>query len=284
MTELIKELIAFYKEKTKLPIVSTYVILLIIWNWDILSIYLFSSVNMEIRIYWIKYIVPGFWDHLFRILVPALISFTYPFITNYLMFCTDKWLNNSISDRMEILNERKIKTAKARYKIKEEELGTSDLKQLEAQIKELEGKRDSLTHSLQSANDQNEDLSDRMKLSIDAYNKLKKENETLRNNKRTVTNNPYLSRDITTSDEQISYLVEKYSRFIGMWRKETLNFFLKMEVNHVLSFNEVNLFKAEEIIMMVEDRILVRFEDKNKEALYVVTKIGEDFSVYLSNK
>lgn len=181
MTEFFKEVISIYKEKTKLPIVSTYVILLIVWNWDILSIYLFASVNMETRVCWIKNLVPGIWDHVCRILFPAAISFTYPFITNKLMYYTDKWLDNSITKRTEILNKRRINTAEARFKIKEAELGTSDLKQLEAQISELEGKRDSLTSSLESANKQNEDLNNRLKSSVSVFETQKNEIDLLRN-------------------------------------------------------------------------------------------------------
>lgn len=291
MTDLLKELLSYYKEKTKLPIVSTYIILLIVWNWDILSVYLFSSVNMETRICWIKNIVPGFWDHLCRIIFPATISFAYPFITNNLMYYTDKWLNKSIEDRTRILNERRVSKAKAKFRIKEEELGTSDLKQLEVQIKELEGKRDSLTVSLESANNLNKDLSSRLKKASDIYADQKTEFDALRNENEklkiekdriesTFTN---LNYSISKPDEYIILLAAKYLDRMSHWESDKLSIFLNLRKGLYLTPEDINVFSKAEFEGFIKDEIFEKIGKDDKQIL-VVSTIGENLSSYLRYK
>lgn len=291
MTDLLKELLGFYKEKTKLPIVSTYVILLVVWNWDILSIYFFSSVNMETRVCWIKNIVPDFWDHICRILVPAVIAFTYPFITNYLMYYTDKWLDKNIQRRTDILNQRNIITAKARFQIKEAELGTSNLKQLEVQIKELEGKRDSLTVSLESANNLNKDLSSRLKKASDIYTDQKTEFDALRNENEqlkvekdriesTFTN---LNYSISKPDEYIILLAAKYLDRISHWGSDKLSVFLNLRKGLYLTPEDKNVFSKDEFEGFIKDEIFEKIGKDDKQIL-VVSTIGENLSSYLRYK
>lgn len=306
MTELFKELLGVYKEKTKLPIVSTYVILLLVWNWDIISIYLFSSVNMETRICWIKNIVPDVWNHISRILCPAIISFIYPFITNKLMYYTDKWLNNSITDRMEILNQRRITTAKARFKIKEEELGTSDLKQLEEQIKELEGKRDSLTSSLESANASNSDLSkvlDKNKSEIiqlrteirekdyslitleNQISELEEDKESLENRYDAITNeysNNY-GRSVSIDGGESNRYNIKFEKIEQDLRN--LNFdlrnFIELTPNFVF-FNKEHLSNDNKVINYFLDKNLIqKVNDRELKEKFLLTTNGLSFHSYL---
>ncbi|MEG0915404.1 MAG: hypothetical protein RSF68_00155 [Myroides sp.] len=282
MTDLLKELLGFYKEKTKLPIVSTYVILLIVWNWDILSIYLFSSVNMETRVCWIKNIVPGFWDHVCRILVPAVIAFTYPFITNYLMYYTDKWLDKSIQRRTNILNQRNIITAKARFQIKEAELGTSNLKQLEAQIQQLEVRRDSLTTSLESANRENEEINGRLNNAIAIVDGQSKEMDVVKNENRELklklSESSYVS--LSESDKNITKLIGKYSILMNRWKDDKIKFFVNMRRGQIIEASNKNLFSMEEYTEMMKNGIF----ETSPNGFDVVSDIGDNLAMYLKYK
>lgn len=93
MTEFFKEIVSIYKEKTKLPIINTQLIALIVWNQDILSIYIFATPNMETKICQIKNMITTKKDHWLRILYPILIAFAYPLASLVLTFLIEFIMN-----------------------------------------------------------------------------------------------------------------------------------------------------------------------------------------------
>ena len=144
MTEIFKEIIGIYKDKTKLPIVSTYIILLIVWNWDIISIYLFSSQNIETRICWISNMV-SWYNHIFRILIPLTIAFFYPFISEFLMSLTDSKLQKIRSDRRKLKTDEQKENAQTKFSISELESGKRTTDELLEQIRQSNVQRDALS-------------------------------------------------------------------------------------------------------------------------------------------
>src|SRR5690554_2172263 len=147
MTEIIKEFIGIYKNKTKLPIVSTYIILLIIWNWDIISIYLFASKDIETRIETIGNMVT-WWKHILRIMCPLGIAFAYPFISEFLMDFTDSKLKGLRKNRRTLKNQEEKDKAQNKFDISELESGKRTVDELMEQIKESNVQRDTLSQRI----------------------------------------------------------------------------------------------------------------------------------------
>lgn len=177
MTEIIKELLVFYKEKTKLPIVSTYVILLIVWNWDIISIYLFASFNMETRICLINNMVKSDWQHIVRVFCPVIIALSYPFITESLSAWTDKKLLSIRRERRSLKNQENEENAESKFRISEAESGKRTNDELLEQIKESNTQRDLLSDRLKTNEEFYKKEIEKLKLKLRKVSSIKKSDE-----------------------------------------------------------------------------------------------------------
>lgn len=267
MTDLLKELLGFYKEKTKLPIVSTYVILLIVWNWDILSIYLFSSVNMETRICWIKNIVTGFWDHFFRVLWPIAISFAYPFIAEPLMYVTDRGLKSVRYWRKEFKRKEDILSAKAKYLIAAEESGKRDIEEMQEQLNNANEQRDKLIQSLKETQD---------------FYKTEIENLQDKTIGRFDSNS-------TSRKVKPGFSFDDYSEFAALYIKYSRNNSKDQRFMNILSAFKTGLLLSEEMLEFIGNRIVdlaldglvKRVENEEGKVSYQITQKAETLSDYI---
>lgn len=289
MTELFKELLGVYKEKTKLPIVSTYVVLLIVWNWDILSIYLFSSMDMEARICWIKNITT-WWEHLLRIIIPLCFAFAYPIISKKLTLINNNFTEATDDNLREQSKTRRVANANIQYLVEAEKNGKKDLETLRVEKEALQNTIDDLTGKLSIANTQNEDLNGKIEASSVLYEAMKSEIDPLINksnefdkiikylpnyeelielNKEVLANND----DEIVYEGNVSNLTEKYFLMMNRWDEKKAQFFINIKRGDIIMGKNFEQFSMDEIQQFIKDDILIK-----NNGMYVVTSFGDNFT------
>jgi len=100
------ELFKLIRERLKYPIISVYAIILIIYNWDVLSILFFSDLPIEGRVIYIKHSYPDYGFE--RIWIPLLKAFIAMIVSAIVMLTIDSivyfpnqgriWLKHKIEE------------------------------------------------------------------------------------------------------------------------------------------------------------------------------------------
>lgn len=137
------ELVKLFRERLKYPIITVYGIILIIHNWDVLSIFLFSGKNIEARVAYINIKFSG--DYYPRILWPLFKAILVSIVAPLIMWGLEFLLKVVSSERQNIRDERnkkvllgKLDNAKLEFEIEEEKSGKKSLEELNNKIAGLE--------------------------------------------------------------------------------------------------------------------------------------------------
>lgn len=146
MENAILALIKEGKEKFKYPIITIYVIVLILWNWDVLSYYFLSDSNIETKI---NYIEKHFNQNWSRILYPLckaiLLAVSIPAIMLGIEYLLQK-INDprrkiKFKNNESIRNE-KLAVAVHEFKVEQEKTGKKTIEEWEEKVKSLEQRLD----------------------------------------------------------------------------------------------------------------------------------------------
>ena len=142
MKEVCLELIKSAKERFKYPIVTIYIIVLIVWNWDVLSYYFLSTASIEEKI---KYIETTYTDSVGRILWPLLKAILVAVAVPALMYFIELFLSKVNSSRRKLrfetndaIRNEKLKVAKNDFLIEQERSGQKEIEDWEEKVSTLE--------------------------------------------------------------------------------------------------------------------------------------------------
>lgn len=142
MKEIVLEIIRAGKERLKYPIITIYMIVLILWNWEVLSVYLFSSKPIETRI---LYIQTQYTDQWGRVLWPfckaVLLAIGVPLLMWGLEFVLHKInggrrLIKNVNNKA--IREDKLDAARTEFYIQEARTGTKTIEQWEDRVASVE--------------------------------------------------------------------------------------------------------------------------------------------------
>lgn len=170
MENIILEIIKTGKERLKYPIISIYIIVLILWNWDVLSYFLLSDNKIETRI---KFIEKNYTDSAGRVLYPLAKAILLAIIIPLIMWGLEALLHVINGGRRKIRNknnddirQEKIKAADAEFKIKEALTGTKTIQDWEEKVKQLEVSLEAEKKNSNSLSNQIEELTESYNLQI----------------------------------------------------------------------------------------------------------------------
>ncbi len=146
MKEIIIDLLKTSSNRIKHPLISSFILTHIFYNWNYYLVLIFSELSIENKILYIK-------THtdIFNFLIPLVISIFYivcfPYINNIFNDILEKAKMKENSSKLVSVDRiMKIKLMEAKYErqIAEEKAGTKELETLKNQIESLKGQSDSL--------------------------------------------------------------------------------------------------------------------------------------------
>lgn len=159
MKEIVLEIIKAGKERLKYPIITIYIIVLVLWNWELLSVYFFSSKSIEDRI---TYIETNYTDQWGRVLWPLAKAVFLALFIPLLMWGLEFLLHLINGGRRVIKNKNntavradKLAAAQNEFYIQEARTGTKTVQEWEDKVKSLESR---LNLQLETTNRHIQDL------------------------------------------------------------------------------------------------------------------------------
>ncbi|MEO4005917.1 hypothetical protein [Flavobacterium sp. CAU 1735] len=126
---------SFILSKIKLPILSTYVIVLLAYNWQIILYLLFVARPMEFKI---EYIIEKHHDKYFsNIIIPIIISFAYTLIFPILQVAVNFLFNWFKKINKNLNRQEELDDALHRFHLQQNLTGQQSLERLQANIELL---------------------------------------------------------------------------------------------------------------------------------------------------
>jgi hypothetical protein len=131
----IEKIESFILSKIKLPILSTYVIVLLVYNWQIILYLLFVARPMEFKI---EYIIEKHHDKYFsNIIIPIIISFAYTLAFPILQVAVNFLFNWFKKINKNLNRQEELEDANHRFQLQQNLTGQQSLERLQANIELL---------------------------------------------------------------------------------------------------------------------------------------------------
>ncbi len=243
-----KEVVSHFKSKLKLPIVLTYSIILILYNWDIIYYLIFQKGDVLENILYIKNI-NNIWHH--RILNPIFIAIFYALLFPILQVGINyvfSWFKNKNN---ELERNEELDNAKHRFQVQKEISGSQELEVLNNQINSLMVEKNNLNNQISNINEQNEQLS--------------KENIEIKQNK----------------NEEIIILKEQNNKIIKENTAKILA--LSNEISDLKQLNE-KLKEGNLNIQIVDNKAEIELIPRDKIIKNKVEEIFKEYNLSLSDE
>jgi hypothetical protein len=132
MLDFIKEFFENAKERVKSPLIGTFALTWMIFNWKPILVLLFSNWEIESRI---SYLEKTYTNQLILVIYPLLVTVFYIFALPYINLGIDKVLTHSNSLRKARIVDNKIKSINDEIKI---EIAKINLEEAKANFKDRE--------------------------------------------------------------------------------------------------------------------------------------------------
>ena len=185
MEQVTLELIKGVKDRFKYPIITIYVIVLILWNWDVLSYFFLSESKIEHKII---YIEKHFNQNYSRILWPLVKAIVLAVIVPILMLLIEVLLKsiNSLRRNIKFENNDAIRTEKLaiavhEFKLEQERTGKKTIQEWEEKVNSLQQKLDIIKLDNITIDEEKEQLKNLNKNYIEELVEKKSEVEKLNN-------------------------------------------------------------------------------------------------------
>lgn len=262
------EVISHFKSKLKLPIILTYSVILIIYNWDIIFYLLYQKGHAIDKINYIKNI-ENTWYH--RILLPILISIFYALLfpilqvgINYLF----RWFKNKNN---ELERDEELKNAGHRFEVQTKISGSQSLEVLNNQITNLSKDKEHLNEQITTLIREKEEL-------IRSSNAI--------SSKLSQSNNDPKSKLI---QDKAKELLDDYNDFSDEEKvafQEIINFFNQNSVlSEIMNIEDITTFPiaAESILnFLLANNIINEMMGKRVYTReYKVSKYGKEIISYI---
>ena len=232
MKELIQNILESAKERIKSPFVGSYILSFIFFNWDKISIYLFSQETIENRIKTITENIDLKVTFLFPLFLSIFYIIVLPYL-NVLFECVSKkaykiMLGRLRKENIETLNH-KIDEAKLERKISVEKAGTKEIETMNSEISslknELEIKSKEMMDERARFEESYKDLDSKLALERNDTTKYKERYNSLEESYNTLSNvYNLLIRDTESNTTDISkYLRNNLSNDEIIRLKQALN-------------------------------------------------------------
>jgi hypothetical protein len=175
MWEFFKSLVEASRNRLKSPILGTYTICFIIWNWRAIAILIFSDFSIEDRIFYIDNWLTTKWCILGPLLLASLIIFALPRV----MLFVDQTLEGSNLERKRIRNKEKlidlnqlVEEASKEFEIQNQKSGTKTVEELQDKISLLEQEKNSLLEANKLEREKNLNDINNLNLRLKEFNQL----------------------------------------------------------------------------------------------------------------
>lgn len=269
-----KEVVSHFKSKLKLPIVLTYSIILILYNWDIIYYLIFQKSEALIKIHYIKNIDN---DWYYRIWIPILIAIFYALLFPILQVGINyvfKWFKkeNNMLERQEEKDN-----AEHRFEIQKIISGYQEIESLNNQIGNLINDKEDLNNQINILMKEKEDLQ-LEKIKLSSENKFKT-SEFLFKPPQDITITK-LAKQIV--EEYKKFTTEKQSCLIDIFKYYQKNEviedkdeeFSKITIAPKFAFHILNYLSNYKMVNVFSDRISFIQE-------YRITALGKKVIDYL---
>lgn len=132
-----------FKDKFKLPIILTYSIVLILFNWDVLFYLIFE--NKAEVVNKITYIKTNFYtQYAGRIWKPILIASFYSILFPFIQFLINQIVQNFKKQNNKLSRQEELDAAMHKFDVQQQLSGKQSLQQLQNQIDQLVVEKDQL--------------------------------------------------------------------------------------------------------------------------------------------
>lgn len=269
-----KEVVSHFKSKLKLPIVLTYSIILILYNWDIIYYLIFQKGDVLENILYIKNI-DNDWYH--RILNPIFIAVFYALLFPILQVGINyvfSWFKNKNN---ELERNEELDNAKHRFQVQKEISGSQELESLNNHITNLSNDKETLNKQIKILIKEKEDLQ-LEKIKLSSENKFKNA-EFLFKPPQDITITK-LAKQIV--EEYKKFTTEKQSCLIDIFKyyqkneviKDKDEEFSKITIAPKFAYHILNYLSNYKMVNVFSDRISFLQE-------YRITALGKKVIDYL---
>jgi hypothetical protein len=274
MENVTLEIIKSVRDRFKYPIITIYIIVLILWNWDVLSYYFLSDSSIETKI---NYIEKHFNQNWSRILCPLLKAIILAIGVPAIMLGIEYLLQKINGSRRNIkfrnnesIRNEKLAIAIHEFKVEQERTGKKTIEEWEEKVKSIEHRLDIQKLDNISLQKEKEELDIMQNSLLDELNKSKIENENiLQLLQKYDKNYESIISDITEGNQ---------SKFVNFY--QFFNKIIRINSDGDISFN-LDLTDNDRSIAQE----LIEFGILGKEnRVYYATRIGTPFIIYCTNK
>ncbi len=260
MKEFFNSIFQTSSERMRNPVVGSFILSWIVFNWKSITTLIFSNKIIENRI---DYISQNFVDIWYQLYYPLFFTVFYVLLLPYLTLGIDYILSYAKIKRKETATDEIIKDFKDKQKIAVEERIFEEAKAGNAEISELNEKISDLT----KVNEEKQKTINSLKIDIDELTREKKLLEAFMN----IDNQD--ESELTV--EQIELLDNEYKEFI---KTEDASYFENIAI-------EINQFKnvPKSINQIVIERFIMRGiirkidDEENQRIFYTLTRKGKHF-------
>jgi hypothetical protein len=224
--DFFKNILQSGSERMNSPIIGTYFISFVIYNWRAILVILFSNLSIENRIE----IINGAYCCADAIIVPIYMTAVYIIVLphvqlslDFLLGFSQKLSHNISQSRKRILLKGKVEEASLEREIADSRAGTSEISSLKIQVDLLKEQNDDLLKKsnadLQSFNNQTAELTSQQTAALSIIDNLRKEVKSYKDSFDKLNNNPaYIELPQETIEMLRNFNLQEQEEFIQMIR------------------------------------------------------------------
>jgi len=243
--DFLESIVDSYKDRIKSPLIGSFMISFMIFNWRAFAILIFSDWPIHTRIKWVE----EHYSENKNFVWPILISFFYVLILPYINLFFDWLLSMYTNKRMLKINykrnselvRRKVEAVLLR-EIADAEAGTSEINSLKERIEGLQLENNAMIQQNQDDLNRHNTTLENFKM-IESNHKRNIDSLTKQRNLLLASRSLPLS-DIITSKE-IKEAVEEADGLSEFGRKDLIDFFTKLENGKAPDVNVDSIQKYE---------------------------------------
>lgn len=275
IAELIKDIFQSNKEKLKYPIFYTYLIIILLWNWDVLSYYLISDSSIEEKIECIKLNYSGWHRIYYPLIYSIFISLLFPYLMFFLEWClqlSNKKRKKIRYESNKLIREEKLQIARNEFFVEQEKTGKRDLEQLNQQIYEANSR-------LEIERTQNENSLKFMEETIEKQKLLIQDRETA---------NSKLSKDLKNFHDLHDNLIESNSALIEEKQKildeyEFSSDRLDAMIKKITGFRVGVNISRQALSVILENIFVQGLFDQSKLTTNIITDLKDNLNMRIDN-
>lgn len=265
MKEILLDIIKSSSTRIKHPLIGSFVLTHIFYNWNYYLVLIFSKLSIEQKIFYVKSHT-NYWNFLIPLIISVVYIICFPYLNNLFNYILEKSKieeNNSQVNSIKRIMKVKLLEANYERQIAEEKAGTKELETLKNQIENLKQQSDNLYK-------EKEELIVINNKSNSEFNRILRELETQKEFINKSLNVDYsvlenINNNLTNSEKQLLLKFDKY---------EKTNRFISIEANSGDFPTATELFNKNLITKVTnhDNKILFKLSELGKIYVQILKK------------